>query len=267
MAASEMGLYLQKPRGIGTGKIQDTATGFIYHLPTFNIELNAGFETEEYEFQNPVGYMAYGGKRIASEKPEASLTFRQQRPEVIELILGKKFETRSNVVKPAMREFTIPASGVVPAVATDRYGGGVVADEPTAKVSVVGEFGMSKELTRVDYATGPTTVDEFAVGAGYELIFHQDMAGKNGTAIADEAHDSVLELGETPIGLYNVRAMFVLTETNKIMQLAMNNCDVVLGGTTFSASQTEVGLTFKPIADLGSCASYRLSYLDRVVAC
>lgn len=267
MAASEMGLYLQKPRGIGIGKIIETSTKKMYHLPSFNFELNPGIETEEYDFQNPVGFMAYGGKRIASEKPEATLTFRQQRPEVIELILGKKFATDTNTVRTAMREFTIPASGTVTSVAADRYGGGVLVDEPSARVSVIGEYGLTKELTRVDYATGPATVDEFAVGAGFELVFHPDMAGKNGTASADETYASTLDLSETPIELYNVRATLVLTETNEVVLMQMNNCDVMLGGASFSPAQTEVSITFKPIADLGACTSYNLTYTGKKVTC
>ena len=258
-------LFQERTKGVGVARLTRNSDGALLHLPTFKFSMDLGIEEQTIEGMNPIGLMVTQGRYQTAMRPMMNLTFSNDRPEILELLFGRRFEVVTNYEVIVVKEFTVPDNGLIPAVTTGELGFGVTADEPRAKASAMGENGLSLQLTRVSYATN-LTAKNWGITANFGLSFGSDLRGKTVSVTCPMSLATALKLGEESTGSYSVN-MIMVTTTNKTIALRAKNATPSVAGNGYDPSSPEKAIKLSLDQPLGSCMPVDLILLDQKVAC
>lgn len=255
-------------KGAGKIRLQELATGNILHIPTpKSMQLDLGVEEVIQEGMNPLAKMVTMGSYQSSEKPTLSISFGHRQPEALELLFGRKFQA-AVFSAPVIKETTIPADGVIPAVTAGIEGFGIVVDEPSAKAAIKGLMGVSKQLTRIPWtSSGTVAVDSWMLGAAGTARFPTTLAGETVTIITQEPITAGLQLGDLPVGAYKLNAILVHSMDNSIVTFEADNVSPTISGNSFDPSSADVPIKFRLDQSLGGCSTYKIKYTGLKVAC
>lgn len=114
-------------------------------------------------------------------KPTFQIDLGYRNPEAISLRLNRKFEENASAtIRVHRTQFKVPATGIVPAVASGYLGYGVSADPSTANGSYSNEFGRTAQMAPGTYASfdSAATPTGFAIGDNGALKFGDDLKSK-----------------------------------------------------------------------------------------
>lgn len=264
---NDIDLFQERLKGSGTGRLVENLTGKVIHAPSFKFSLDLGIEEQVQEIMNPLGQMVTAGSFVTAQRTVMNLTFSHSKPEILELLFGRKFEVKASK-SPFVKEFTVPADGhILAAPDATTLGKGMLANQIDSFASVVGTFGMSKPLTRVaSGATAPAGPAEWSQGADFELWFSPDLARKTVSVTGSVPIASALVLGEVPIGSYAMIAMLT-TSQNYVATLSAANCAVSVAGNAFDPAAADLAIKLRLDQALGECTTFQMQYLNQRVKC
>lgn len=263
--AADLQLFTQRSVAVGSGALRRLEDDTVLHLPDVEVSFDLGLEEQVQMIKNPLAQTVTSGSYITSSQPTISLTYMSNRPEVLEMIFGRRFETVSNVQREIVKKLTIPASLTVDAAETGFLGQGVAANEEQTYAAMMGTNGMSLPMTRVDAA--PAASGEFTLGANMQLQFHADDVGKTVSIITTATLPSALDLGEQPVGLYKGIFVVVLTGDNKTALIEFESASPVISGQSYDPGAGDFGITLRINHGLGECKGFSVTYPNLAVSC
>lgn len=260
--------FQQRVKGISLTVLQRNSDKSLLHIPPAKgVSMDLGIEESVQEINNPLGEVVTAGSYVTARKPMINMTFAHAQPEIWELIVGTRFEVTTGEVVIA-KQITVPTSLEIPAAGLGQLGKGMIANHAESRASIKTTFGMSKQLTRVAYsaATSPANPSSWMQGADFTMKFSPDMAGETATVIAPVPLTSTLNLGETPVGSYKMRALCILTN-NEIAVISADSCTPKLNGNSLDPSAAEIPVGFYLHQIPGQCLPYRIQYTGQFVNC
>lgn len=257
-------LFQERTRAVGVLRLIRNSDNALLHLPTAKMTLDLGIEEASIEGMNPLGLMVTQGRYQTAMRPTLNLTFSNDRPEIMEMLFGRRFEMTSTEIT-VVKEYTVPANGLIPPVLTGQLGFGAVANDVRALASAMGENGLSRKLTRVSYATNLTAYN-WGLDANMGLAFGTDLIGKTVSVAVPVDMDTALKLGEEQTGSYKFAAIMVTTE-NKTIALRAKNAVPSVAGNAYDPSSPEKSIKLSLDQPLGECLPFELVYTGLKVSC
>lgn len=200
------------------GQTLESPVGLL--LPPSDVTVNPGLSVERIATKLASGEMATALKYVQDSQPTVNLTFDAAGPDMEQFIHGRTIATETSFESPVYFEHNVTGTTGT-AVATNVYGYTVTEQVPgTDEVYVytIDAFGSAKELTLVDYTTGPTGDNQIAIGPALALKLSANL------------------VGETIYG--KVQATFATGK--RMSKIALNEVSIMLVGITFRGDTVKV---------------------------
>lgn len=165
------------PDPLNFGQVLNSPVGLL--LPPSDVTVNPGLSVERIATKLATGEMATALKYTSDSQPTVNLTFDSAGPDVEQFIHGRTIISDTSFEAPIYFEHIVTGTTGA-AVASHVYGYTVVEQDPGDDVYLytIDAFGTAKELTLVDYTTGPTDDDEVGIGAALALKISANLVGE-----------------------------------------------------------------------------------------
>jgi hypothetical protein len=217
--------------------------------------------------QNAQGETTRAFSYISARMPVLKMVYDQIQPDTLQFKIGNQFESNTETVS-VIKSITPLQETYAGLTDASKIGYAVVQDTPSQ--AAIKRNIVSVQLTQQPFATFDPTVNEsFAVGTALALKFSNDIVTR-GDVVQLITTQSVTgyEIGDTLVGVCQIRAVFVTTN-NQIVTFSANNTTPSFNGSTINldSNNDKIELPFFINDDPSGCQPYQIVYTGKYISC